>query len=137
MQRLELHWRRLAVALAPTRGCTSAGSAVQVGGGFEAQAPERLRTSTTGAPHVPDLGTETFGGRSMSVMDRFGPGGKVAIVTGASSGLGVAFARALAVAGRAAGCQVRRSSFALPELVPSRSQLTSARQIRKINRFAA
>jgi NAD(P)-dependent dehydrogenase (short-subunit alcohol dehydrogenase family) len=35
----------------------------------------------------------------MSVMDRFRLDGKVAIVTGASSGLGVAFARALAEAG--------------------------------------
>jgi NAD(P)-dependent dehydrogenase (short-subunit alcohol dehydrogenase family) len=35
----------------------------------------------------------------MSVMDRFRLDGKVALVTGASSGLGVAFARALAEAG--------------------------------------
>ncbi len=35
----------------------------------------------------------------MSVLDLFGLDGKVAIVTGASSGLGVAFAQALAEAG--------------------------------------
>ena len=35
----------------------------------------------------------------MSVMDRFSLDGKVAVVTGASSGLGVAFAKALAEAG--------------------------------------
>src|SRR5437764_1256 len=35
----------------------------------------------------------------MTVMDRFSLDGKVAIVTGASSGLGVAFAQALAEAG--------------------------------------
>jgi NAD(P)-dependent dehydrogenase (short-subunit alcohol dehydrogenase family) len=35
----------------------------------------------------------------MSVLDRFSLDGKVAVVTGASSGLGVAFARALAEAG--------------------------------------
>jgi NADP-dependent 3-hydroxy acid dehydrogenase YdfG len=35
----------------------------------------------------------------MSVMDRFRLDGKVAVVTGASSGLGVAFAKALAEAG--------------------------------------
>ena len=35
----------------------------------------------------------------MSVLDRFRLDGKVAIVTGASSGLGVAFARGLAEAG--------------------------------------
>src|SRR5260370_20499060 len=34
-----------------------------------------------------------------TVLDRFGLEGKVAIVTGASSGLGVAFAKALAEAG--------------------------------------
>ena len=35
----------------------------------------------------------------MSVLDRFRLDGKVAVVTGASSGLGVAFAKALAEAG--------------------------------------
>ena len=35
----------------------------------------------------------------MSVLDRFKLDGKVAVVTGASSGLGVAFAKALAEAG--------------------------------------
>ena len=35
----------------------------------------------------------------MSVLDRFRIDGKVAVVTGASSGLGVAFAKALAEAG--------------------------------------
>lgn len=35
----------------------------------------------------------------MSVMNRFRLDGKVAVVTGASSGLGVAFAKALAEAG--------------------------------------
>ena len=35
----------------------------------------------------------------MTVLDRFKLDGKVAIVTGASSGLGVAFAQALAEAG--------------------------------------
>ena len=38
----------------------------------------------------------------MSVLDRFRLDGKVAVVTGASSGLGVAFAQALAEAGVAA-----------------------------------
>jgi NAD(P)-dependent dehydrogenase (short-subunit alcohol dehydrogenase family) len=40
-----------------------------------------------------------IGGAAMTVLDRFRLDGKVAIVTGASSGLGVAFARALAEAG--------------------------------------
>ena len=35
----------------------------------------------------------------MGVLDRFRSDGKVAVVTGASSGLGVAFAKALAEAG--------------------------------------
>ena len=35
----------------------------------------------------------------MSILDRFRLDGKVAVVTGASSGLGVAFAKALAEAG--------------------------------------
>ena len=35
----------------------------------------------------------------MGVLDRFRLDGKVAVVTGASSGLGVAFAKALAEAG--------------------------------------
>ena len=37
----------------------------------------------------------------MTVLDRFGLHGKVAVVTGASSGLGVAAARSLAGAGAA------------------------------------
>ena len=35
----------------------------------------------------------------MSILDRFKLDGKVAVVTGASSGLGVAFSKALAEAG--------------------------------------
>src|SRR5262245_50600433 len=44
----------------------------------------------------------------MSVMDRFSLDGKVAIVTGASSGLGVAFAKALAEAGADVALGARR-----------------------------
>ncbi|HEX3898526.1 MAG TPA: 3-oxoacyl-ACP reductase family protein [Mycobacteriales bacterium] len=44
----------------------------------------------------------------MSVMDRFSLNGKVAIVTGASSGLGVAFAKALAEAGADVAIGARR-----------------------------
>jgi NAD(P)-dependent dehydrogenase (short-subunit alcohol dehydrogenase family) len=44
----------------------------------------------------------------MSVMDRFSLAGKVAIVTGASSGLGVAFAKALAEAGADVALGARR-----------------------------
>lgn len=44
----------------------------------------------------------------MTVMDRFRLDGKVAIVTGASSGLGVAFAQALAEAGAEVGLGARR-----------------------------
>src|SRR5213076_581167 len=44
----------------------------------------------------------------MSVLDRFSLSGKVAIVTGASSGLGVAFAQALAEAGADVSLGARR-----------------------------
>lgn len=44
----------------------------------------------------------------MTVMDRFSLAGKVAIVTGASSGLGVAFAKALAEAGADVALGARR-----------------------------
>jgi NAD(P)-dependent dehydrogenase (short-subunit alcohol dehydrogenase family) len=44
----------------------------------------------------------------MSVLDRFSLDGKVAIVTGASSGLGVAFAKALAEAGADVALGARR-----------------------------
>ena len=44
----------------------------------------------------------------MSVMDRFSLDGKVAVVTGASSGLGVAFAKALAEAGADVALGARR-----------------------------
>lgn len=44
----------------------------------------------------------------MSVLDRFSLAGKVAIVTGASSGLGVAFAQALAEAGADVALGARR-----------------------------
>jgi NAD(P)-dependent dehydrogenase (short-subunit alcohol dehydrogenase family) len=44
----------------------------------------------------------------MSVLDMFSLGGKVAIVTGASSGLGVAFAQALAEAGADVALGARR-----------------------------
>jgi NAD(P)-dependent dehydrogenase (short-subunit alcohol dehydrogenase family) len=45
----------------------------------------------------------------MSILDRFRLDGKVAIVTGASSGLGVAFARALAEAGADVALGARRA----------------------------
>jgi NAD(P)-dependent dehydrogenase (short-subunit alcohol dehydrogenase family) len=45
----------------------------------------------------------------MTVMDRFSLNGKVAIVTGASSGLGVAFAKALAEAGADVALGARRT----------------------------
>lgn len=44
----------------------------------------------------------------MSVLDRFSVAGKVAVVTGASSGLGVAFAQALAEAGADVALGARR-----------------------------
>jgi NADP-dependent 3-hydroxy acid dehydrogenase YdfG len=44
----------------------------------------------------------------VSVLDRFRLDGKVAIVTGASSGLGVAFAQALAEAGADVALGARR-----------------------------
>src|SRR6201994_1196530 len=47
----------------------------------------------------PTLLSRTRRRPSMSVLDRFRLDGKVAVVTGASSGLGVAFAEALADAG--------------------------------------
>jgi NAD(P)-dependent dehydrogenase (short-subunit alcohol dehydrogenase family) len=47
-------------------------------------------------------------GRAVSILERFGLDGKVAIVTGASSGLGVAFALALAEAGADIGLGARR-----------------------------
>ncbi|MCU1364329.1 MAG: NAD(P)-dependent dehydrogenase, short-chain alcohol dehydrogenase family [Acidimicrobiaceae bacterium] len=46
----------------------------------------------------------------MSILNRFSLDGKVAIVTGASSGLGVAFATALAEAGASIAVGARRSS---------------------------
>jgi len=45
----------------------------------------------------------------MSVLERFGMDGKVALVTGASSGLGVAFARGLAEAGADVAVAARRA----------------------------
>src|SRR5690349_726183 len=45
---------------------------------------------------------------AMTVLDRFRLDGKVAIVTGASSGLGVAFAKALAEAGADVALGARR-----------------------------
>jgi NAD(P)-dependent dehydrogenase (short-subunit alcohol dehydrogenase family) len=61
------------------------------------------------------LDTRAFGGAisaarfaDMTVMDRFSLDGKVAIVTGASSGLGVAFAKALAEAGADVALGARR-----------------------------
>ena len=44
----------------------------------------------------------------MSVLDKFRMDGKVAVVTGASSGLGVYFARAFAEAGVDVGLAARR-----------------------------
>src|ERR671912_335084 len=47
----------------------------------------------------------------MTVMDRFRLDGKVAVVTGASSGLGVAFAQALAEAGADVALGARRTDL--------------------------
>ncbi len=46
----------------------------------------------------------------MSILERFRVDGKVAIVTGASSGLGVAFAEALAEAGADVALGARRAN---------------------------
>jgi NAD(P)-dependent dehydrogenase (short-subunit alcohol dehydrogenase family) len=57
----------------------------------------------------------------MSVLDMFSLNGKVAIVTGASSGLGVEFARALAEA----GCDVALGARRLERLEQTRSMVES------------
>jgi NAD(P)-dependent dehydrogenase (short-subunit alcohol dehydrogenase family) len=57
----------------------------------------------------------------MGVLDMFGLDGKVAIVTGASSGLGVAFARALAEAGADVALGARR----VDRLEETRAMVTS------------
>jgi NAD(P)-dependent dehydrogenase (short-subunit alcohol dehydrogenase family) len=57
----------------------------------------------------------------MSVLDKFRIDGKVAIVTGASSGLGVAFARALAEAGADVALGARR----VDKLEQTRTMVTS------------
>jgi NAD(P)-dependent dehydrogenase (short-subunit alcohol dehydrogenase family) len=57
----------------------------------------------------------------MSVLDKFRLNGKVAIVTGASSGLGVAFARALAEAGADVALGARR----IERLEQTREMVTS------------
>jgi NAD(P)-dependent dehydrogenase (short-subunit alcohol dehydrogenase family) len=65
-----------------------------------------------GSTFVPSLGATTISGRRRSdvaVLDRFRLDGKAAIVTGASSGLGVGFALALADAGADVALGARRA----------------------------
>src|SRR4051794_41694009 len=54
-------------------------------------------------------GPARWGGRPMTVLDLFRLDGKVAVVTGASSGLGVAAAQALAEAGADVALGARRA----------------------------
>ena len=66
----------------------------------------------------------------MSLLDRFRLDGKVAIVTGASSGLGVAFADGLAEAGAdVAICARPRSRSLRPVIVTCMPRSRSARAI--------
>ena len=61
----------------------------------------------------------------MSVLDRFRLDGKVAVVTGASSGLGVAFATGLAEAGADVAICARRADR-LEETTRARSRRSAA-----------
>src|SRR5437764_1755747 len=81
---------------------------------FPPRRPDPRPTRSTGdLPHLLDTVRSDSGPierkrRPVTILDKFRLDGRVAIVTGASSGLGVVFARALAEAGAAVARGARR-----------------------------